>query len=135
MSNYLLDANHVSPLLTPGHPLRLRVFQQMEQGDGFGICIPVITETLFGVGIAPRAAANRAEWERVHALFSYYVPDETDAVAAADLQITLRKRGRQLATVDALIAAIALRHHLILLTTDRDFQAVPNLAQENWMSP
>ncbi len=133
MSNYLLDTNHVSPLLTPGHPLRLRVLQQMEQGDSFGICIPVITETLFGVGIVPRAAANRVEWERMRALFTYYVPDETDAVSAADLQITLRKRGRQLATIDALIATIALRHNLILLTTDRDFQAVPNLTIENWM--
>ncbi|MBI4671516.1 MAG: PIN domain-containing protein [Chloroflexi bacterium] len=64
-----------------------------------------------------------------------YTPDETDAVSAADLQITLRKRGRQLATIDALIATLALRHNLILLTTDRDFQAAPELAQENWMSP
>ncbi len=62
------------------------------------------------------------------------VPDETDAVHAADLQIALRRHGRQLATVDAPIAALPLRYGLILLTTDRDFTAVPNLQQDNWLS-
>ncbi|MBI4671515.1 MAG: hypothetical protein HY741_07595 [Chloroflexi bacterium] len=71
MSKYLLDTNHVSPLLTPGHPLRVRVFEQLKQGDNFGLCVPVITETLFGVGMAPRAVVNRAEWDRLRALFTH----------------------------------------------------------------
>ena len=62
-----------------------------------------------------------------------YVPDESDAESAADLQLALRRRGRQLETVDALIAAVALRNGLTLLTTDMDFQAVPGLLQENWL--
>jgi predicted nucleic acid-binding protein len=37
-------------------------------------------------------------------------------------------------TVDAILAAIALRHSLTLLTTDRDFAAVPGLAQANWLA-
>ena len=39
----------------------------------------------------------------------------------------------QLETVDALITAVALRYDLTLLTTDRDFNAVPQLKQENWL--
>ena len=38
-----------------------------------------------------------------------------------------RRQGWQLATIDALIAAIALRYNLILLTTDQDFRAIPGL--------
>lgn len=49
------------------------------------------------------------------------------------LQVVLRQRGRQLATVGALIAAVALRYDLVLLTTDRDFQAIPTLMCENWL--
>jgi len=58
--------------------------------------------------------------------------DEADALDAARLQVTLRRRGRQLGTVDALIAAVALRYNLTLLTTDNDFAAVPSLTTAKW---
>ncbi len=133
MSDYLLDTNHVAPLVTPGHPLRQRVRQHQGKGDSFAICVPVLTETLFGIGILPRAVQNLAEWARLRPLFPCYIPDETDAELAATLQISLRRQGWQLETVDALIATIALRYNLLLLTTDGDFQAVPNLQYDNWL--
>lgn len=133
MSNYLLDTNHASPLVTLDHPLRAYVLVRLRQGDTFAVSIPTITELLFGIGTLPRAEQNRLEWNRLRPRFDVYAPDEMDAQVAADLQITLRRRGRQLETIDALIAALALRYDLILLTTDRDFQAVPELSQENWM--
>jgi tRNA(fMet)-specific endonuclease VapC len=133
MTAYLLDTNHASPLVTLGHPLRQRVLQQLDAGDSFAICVPMLTETLFGIGILPRAAQNRAEWAQLQPALPCYIPDETDAMLAADLQIALRRQGRQLATVDALIAVIALRYDLTLLTTDGDFRAVPNLRYENWL--
>lgn len=81
----------------------------------------------------PRAAQNLAEWERLKPLLPCYIPDETDAEFAAELQVSLRRRGWQLATVDALIAAVALRYDLTLLTADQDFQAIPRLQHENWL--
>jgi len=135
MAMYLLDTNHASPLVTPHHPLRQRVVQQLDTGDSFAICVPVLTETIFGIGILPRAPQNRAVWAHLQPRFPCYIPDETGAELAADLQIALRRHGRQLATVDALIAVITLRYDLILLTTDGDFHAVPNLQYENWLQP
>jgi len=93
----------------------------------------MLTETLFGIGILPRATHNRIEWAQLQRVFPCYIADETDSMLAANLQIALRRQGRQLATVDALIAVIALRHDLTLLTTDRDFHAVPDLRYENWL--
>jgi len=61
--------------------------------------------------------------------------DENDLLDAASLQVLLRRQGRQLHTVDALIATVALRYKLTLLTTDKDFQPVPALVTENWMIP
>jgi predicted nucleic acid-binding protein len=133
MSEYLLDTNHVSPLVTLEHPLRRRILQQAHTEDNFAICVPVLTEVLFGIGTLPRATKNLAEWRQLRPLFQCYMPDDVDAEVAADLQISLRHIGRQLEVVDALIAAVALRHDLILLTTDKDFRAVPNLRHENWM--
>ena len=37
-------------------------------------------------------------------------------------------------TFIALIAAVALRYDLILLTTDKDFQPVVGLTQHNWLA-
>jgi predicted nucleic acid-binding protein len=61
--------------------------------------------------------------------------DEADAVDAAGLQVLLRRRGRQLTTVDALVATVALRYDLTVLTTDGDFAHVPSLRTENWVTP
>jgi predicted nucleic acid-binding protein len=133
MANYLLDTNHLSPLVTLNHPLRQRVLHRINAGDRFAICVPVLTETIFGVGILPRAAQNLQELSYVRALTNCYIPDETDAEEAAQIQIQLRRKGRQLETIDALIATIALRYSLILLTTDQDFETVPQLLQQNWL--
>lgn len=84
--------------------------------------------------MTPRAVQNRALWEEVYQALNSYVPDETDGIAAAMLQVLLRQKGWQLKTVDALIATVALRYNLILLTTDRDFLAVPVLQCENWIT-
>ncbi|MCA9997179.1 MAG: type II toxin-antitoxin system VapC family toxin [Anaerolineales bacterium] len=134
MANYLLDTNHASPLVTLSHPLRKLVLQRLDAGDNFFICVPAITETLFGIGMLPRANQNLAEWERLKPVLPCYIPIETDAELAAELQRSLRRRGWQLETVDALIAVIALRYDLILLTTDKDFRGVPNLKHTSWLT-
>ncbi len=135
MADYLLDTNHASPLVVVAHPLRQRVLSSLQAGDTFSIAVPVLTELLFGISLLPRAKSNLAEWENLKTRFSYYVIDRPDAEQAAALQIALRRRGRQLATVDALIATIALRYDLILLTTDTDFDTVLDLKRANWLTP
>jgi tRNA(fMet)-specific endonuclease VapC len=133
MASYLLDTNHLSPLVTLGHPLRERVLAQHNSGDEFSIPVPVLTEFLYGIRLAPRAAANLQEWELLQDRFGYYAVGVVDAKEAAELQVALRRTGWQLATVDALIATIAIRNNLILLTTDGDFRPISQLAQENWI--
>ena len=133
MARYLLDTNHLSPLVTIGHPLRDQILTRHSGGDEFYVCVPVLVETIFGFSIVPRSKSNRAEWERLKWRFPCVFIDEEDAEAAADLRITLRAQGKQLAAIDASIAVAALAHRLTLLTKDRDFQAVPQLRTENWL--
>jgi predicted nucleic acid-binding protein len=135
MTAYLLDTNHLSPLVTLDHPLRQKLTQSQQTGHTFALAVPALTELLFGLGLLPRARQNLAEWQRLQAGLTFYDLDRADAERAAALQISLRRRGWQLDTVDALIAAVALRYDLTLLTADRDFQAVPQLKQENWLAP
>lgn len=133
MAAYLLDTNHLSPLVTLGHPLRDRVIEHLRQGDHFGIALPCLIELLYGIALVPRSRQNLEEWQRLEAAFFVYDIHRQDAEKAAALRIQLRRQGWQLETVDAMIAAVALRYDLVLLTTDRDFEAVSGLPQENWL--
>jgi predicted nucleic acid-binding protein len=45
----------------------------------------------------------------------------------------LRAKGRVLSQVDMTLAALARRMQLVLLTTDRDFEALPDVQVENWV--
>ncbi len=135
MPNYLLDTNHAAALVTLTHPLRQRVLFRLQSGDSFAICVPVVAEALYGIGLLPRATQNLAEWGRLRPHFICHVPDEADAENAASLQRSLRRRGWQLGTVDAFIAVVALCNGLVLLTSDNDFSPVPNLRRKNWLTP
>jgi predicted nucleic acid-binding protein len=133
--SFLLDSNHANRLIDPRHPTRLRIRAAIVRGDVFYIILPVITETIFGFSILPRAQQNRLEWQAARSSLVLLDLDEADAVDAAGLQVLLRRRGRQLTTVDALVATVALRYDLTVLTTDGDFAHVPSLRTENWVTP
>lgn len=134
MPDYLLDANHASPLVTEAHPLRERVLRAMTAGCRFALAAPCLTEVLYGISVLPRGTANRRNWALLVPEFTIHSVDAADAEAAAELQIRLRRQGWQLATIDALVAAVTLRYHLTLLTTDEDFSRVPHLSAENWLT-
>lgn len=133
MTDYLLDSNHASPLVTLSHPLRLRILEEIDRGHTFAVSVPVLTETLFDLYMLPSLARNIAEWSRLRQAIRCYKVDEADAETAAGLQAMLRKKGWLLETADALIAATALRYGLILLTADKDFSAIHDLKHENWL--
>ena len=65
MASYLLDTNHAASLATLSHPLRRRILAELQAGHSFSICTPALAETLFGIGILPRAEQNLAEWARL----------------------------------------------------------------------
>ena len=51
----------------------------------------------------------------------FLVPDRQDHIDAAELRNRCRRAGIQVATIDALLAQLCIRHQLTLLTTDMDF--------------
>ena len=52
------------------------------------------------------------------------VPDRADHIEAAALRNTCRRHGVQIGTIDALLAQLSIRHSLLMLSSDRDFQRV-----------
>ena len=70
--NYLLDTNHLSPLVTDGHFLRRRILNHLQKGDVFAITGPILSEFLFGIGTLPRAAQNLLAWQNLRDQFKFY---------------------------------------------------------------
>ena len=66
---------------------------------------------------------RRAILERFDAL-PLLMPDRDDHVEAAALRNACRRRGLPVGTIDALIARLAIRYDLEVLTTDRDFHRI-----------
>jgi predicted nucleic acid-binding protein len=91
------------------------------------VCLPVVQEVLQGIDREPAFVRVRA------ALLSMPIveaPLETSLVEeAVDLYRRARRAGVTIrSSVDCLIAACALRHHLTVLHHDRDFDALARVS-------
>ena len=77
----------------------------------------VLQELLQGF-VGPRA--RNAIVERFSTV-PFLVPDREDHIGAAELRNKCRRRGVQVATIDALLAQLCIRHDLVMLSADADF--------------
>lgn len=90
----------------------------LESGEAIVITGIVLQELL-------QAFSGPRDAERIIDRFSalpLLIPNRQDHVEAAELRNTCRRSGVQLATIDALIAQLCIRHSLRLLTLDKDFE-------------
>jgi predicted nucleic acid-binding protein len=55
-------------------------------------------------------------------------PGRQDHIQAAELRNECRRNGIQVGTIDALLARLCIRHDLVMLTTDKDFQGISTVA-------
>lgn len=132
MTHYLLDANHISPLVTVDHPLRKRIIDRGLAGDQFYVPALAVAEAMYGFLTIPRAKKNRRQWALLRTRFQWLDASEQDVSEATEMRVMLRKRGWQLDLSDAIIASTAISNDLILLTSDRDFEPIKHLKTENW---
>ena len=100
------DAPHVRELRT-----------SLEEGEV--VLTGIVLQELLQ-GLVPGAARDRLLAPLLK--LSLLVPSRDDQVLAAELLTTCRSRGVQLATVDALLAALCVRRALTMLSTNRDFE-------------
>ncbi len=80
-------------------------------------------------------ASYRKALARLLAALRIWSLDEKTAFLYGDVYHQLRQRGRVCSQVDMMLAALARQLDLILLTSDRDFDALPGLSVENWLEP
>jgi predicted nucleic acid-binding protein len=96
------------------------LIRMIESGEPILTTGFVLQELLQGFS-APKAREQILE--RFTAL-PLLVPGRQDHVDAAELRNTCRRHGVQAGTIDALFAQLCIRHNLLMLTSDNDFQSI-----------
>jgi predicted nucleic acid-binding protein len=92
----------------------------LENGDPILTTGFVLQELLQGFS-GPKAREQIIE--RFSAL-PLLVPERQDHIDAAELRNVCRRHGVQAGTVDATFAQLCIRHNLLMLTSDSDFQHI-----------
>jgi tRNA(fMet)-specific endonuclease VapC len=135
MAGYLLDTNHLGSALRERSALRHRLLAAHRLGTRIGTCTPVLCES--EAGLAPVIAAERCitAMRRMLSFVRIWPLDPPIAAMYGEIHLNVRRRGRVLSQVDMMLAALCRHLNLTLLTTDRDFEALPDLRTENWVSP
>ncbi|HMF35682.1 MAG TPA: type II toxin-antitoxin system VapC family toxin [Isosphaeraceae bacterium] len=132
MPDYLLDCNHLSASLRRVSPVRERIHQGRRAGHRFISCYPVLCELEVGIQQTPNPDDNRRRLAQLLRHVRLWPLDTETTRLYGAVYLELRRQGRVLSQVDIMLAALARQHKLIVLTTDRDFEALANLAVENW---
>jgi predicted nucleic acid-binding protein len=106
------DAEHTAPQV-----LALR--HALLGGDQVFTTGLVLQELLQGFA-GPKARAQIIERFAALALLQ---PDREDHIEAAGVRNDCRRHGVQVGTIDALLIQLCRRHDLVLLSSDKDFEA------------
>lgn len=131
---YLLDTNVLSELTKPlpDERVQRRVYSTAKEL----LFASEMTrfELRFGATIHPQP---EKVWERIERKIlplAVWIPIGPEvSTATADLDGTMRRKGRMIETADVFIAGTALAFGLVLVTRNvRHFQEVPGLEIENW---
>ena len=132
MPDYLLDCNHLSASLNKVSPVRERIHLARRAGHRFISCHPVLCELEVGIQQTPKPEENRLRLAQLLRHVRLWPLDIETTQRYGTIYIELRRKGRVLSQVDIVLAALARQHKLIVLTTDRDFEALSDLTIENW---
>ena len=133
MPDYLLDSNHMSAALRKVSMVRDRIHQGRRAGNRFISCHPVLCELEVGIQQTPKPDDNRRRLAQLLRHVRLWPLDAETTRHYGGVYLELRRSGRALSQVDMILAALARQHKLIILTTDRDFEALSDLAVENWV--
>ena len=123
--NIALDTNAYSDFMR-GDGERVQIVRAARS-----IAMPIIVlgELRAGFAAGDRESANAANLQRFLASprVSALLPDEQTTHHYAQLHLQLRNKGARIPTNDLWIAAMVVQHDLVLCSSDRHFQQLPQV--------
>ena len=132
MPAYLLDTNHVGMAVDRASVVGQRIFEARLKGTRLGTCLPVLCEIEAGLRQVRHKVKYRRDLNHLLVQLRLWPIDLKTTQIYGDLYGELRRRGRILSQVDIMVAALARQRKLTILTTDRDFEALPDIRTVDW---
>jgi tRNA(fMet)-specific endonuclease VapC len=131
---YLLDTNHLSAAIIPVSNLRDRIQQARRKGVRFGTCTPALCDLEAGIQNSARQESLYRQLNTLLKQVRLWPVDRWVARLYGGIYLDLVRRGRMLSHVDIVLASLATDFSATLLTADRDFEALPDIRTENWLT-
>lgn len=129
---YLLDTNTCIRYLNGRAPNVTRRVRALQQGEAV-LCSVVVAELLAGGRGSQMPEQTLARQRGFIALFDSLPFDDPCAEQYAIIRADLKAKGTPIGANDLMIAAIALTHHLTLVTHNtNEFGRVAGLKLEDW---
>lgn len=129
---YLLDTNIISYFLNGNETVKQRF--QLTPGADLSTSFINISELYYG--LERRVSKSSAKYKISRSFFDTVQIAEIDFEVTrvfAQLKTKLEKMGKRLEDFDVMIAAVAMRHGLILVTHNlKHFQRIRGLKVEDW---
>ena len=135
MPAYLLDTNHVGLAVNRTSLLGQRMVEARLAGIRLGTCLPVLCEIEAGLRQVRRKVKYRQDLNQLLLQLRLWPIDLKTTRIFGDIYLELRRAGRILSQVDIMVAALSRQMKLTILTTDRDFEALPDIRTEDWSKP
>jgi predicted nucleic acid-binding protein len=132
MTRYFLDANHLSVAIRRPAALRERIAEQRRRGDLFGTFVPALCEVEAGLRQLASPSGHRNWLANLRKLRAWPVAEDSIR-AYGEFHALARERGRALSFVDLLLLGMAHQLGAVVLTTDKDFDAFPEVDHESWV--
>jgi tRNA(fMet)-specific endonuclease VapC len=133
MPGYLADNNHLSAAISRVSQVRERLYRAHRGGTRIGTCTPVLCELEAGIQQTRDPDTYRRRLKQLLAHIRVWPVDLGTARLYGQVYLELKGQGRVLSQVDMMLAALARFMNLTVLTSDRDFEALPNVRTENWL--
>ena len=132
---YLPDTNTCISLLRQKHSHLIARWRSAKVTD-IVLCFDRRVRIAHGAESRSDPAREHAKLDVFLAPFSSLPFDDPCAVKCAEIRRALERKGETIGPHDLLIAAVALRHDLTLVTHNTaDFKNVPGLRLDDWLIP
>ncbi|MBW4593199.1 MAG: type II toxin-antitoxin system VapC family toxin [Brasilonema angustatum HA4187-MV1] len=125
---FLLDTNIVIALFQ----LDVSVQENLAKAEQVFVSSIVVGELYYGAYRSGRVAANLARIEEFVAGNIILQCDVVTAQIYGKVKNSLKLKGRPIPENDIWIGAIALQHHLTLISRDQHFKEIDGLTVETW---
>jgi predicted nucleic acid-binding protein len=112
-NSYLLDTTALIDFSKGFEPAKTKILNLLSSGEFVAVCSVTVAE--FATGLAP---AQREEWQMFLAALPYWNITPEAAFQAGVWRYDFSRRGVQLSTTDALIAATAWQQQAIIITNN-----------------